>query len=131
MLRSEDPYFVKFSNSTFEEKYEYYAVLNNKKIIASTKIIKYGTTGVWEISDIFVKPNYRNKGIARSLVKYIEDLAKKQNVHKIISFSFVDNKASKFWLKLNYKIECLLKNNWFHKDTYRFCKFLKPIDKII
>ena len=61
-----------------------------------------GTTGYLE--GIYVKPNYRNKGIAKNLVDMCENWAKEQGAREFASGCLIDNNESlAFHLKYGFE----------------------------
>jgi len=68
------------------------------------------------IESLIVGKNFRNQGIAKSLVKKVEETCKEMNLHKISLETGVEWEARKLYEKLGYKTICELKDHYGHKD---------------
>lgn len=54
------------------------------------------------ISDLFVDPNQRSKGIGSEMIKYCEEYAKNKGCLKISLISDIDNWTRKWYKKIGY-----------------------------
>lgn len=57
------------------------------------------------ITGLFLSKTYQGKGIAKYLMNYFEDLAKKNNYSEIELLVWDNNPAKDFYKKLGYKTE--------------------------
>ncbi len=80
--------------------------------------------GVIEISTFIVSHKHRGKGIGTKLIKKIEDIAKKDNVHKIYLVTGDGWKAEDFYTKMGFEKTGEHKNHYLHKDWIIYSKFL-------
>jgi ribosomal protein S18 acetylase RimI-like enzyme len=64
-----------------------FILVNKKKIIGFTGLISHNWNNTIQISDIFVHPDYRGMGLAKKLVQYDIDKAKKTSFRCLIAES--------------------------------------------
>ena len=90
---------------TLKDKIESVLVAEENK-----KLVGFLIAEVWRkkrysyISNIFVKPDYRKKGVASELIKNHEDNCKKLGINGIFALVLVNNKKMQsFMKKYNYK----------------------------
>ena len=81
-----------------------YIVEKDKKVIGLVISEFWKTAKYAYINQVVVDKDYRRRGIGKALMKFIENLAKKEKMNIIFCFSEVDNKKThKLFGKLNYK----------------------------
>jgi len=61
---------------------EFFVVVEDNNIIGFTGLIHFNWNNTLQISNIFILPNYRKKGIGLQLVNYLLDKAKKTKSQK-------------------------------------------------
>ncbi len=90
------------------------AVVNNDTVVGfahgsllmAPPYLKAGKTGV--ITHVYVEKIYRKEGLAKSMVRELEDWFKKKNVHSVELQVISGNTQGKaFWERLNYKQELI------------------------
>jgi ribosomal protein S18 acetylase RimI-like enzyme len=85
----------------------------NKKVVGFcwANFIEYGLSKFGYIEELFVRKDYRNKGIGRTLVKEMQKKFKKLKVDALFVTTEKDNiEAMKLYKKLDFKI---CKGPWF------------------
>lgn len=108
--------------SGWSEKGYYIQATEGDKILG---LIHYTIiSGVIEISTLIVSHNHRGKGIGTKLINKIEDIAKKDNVHKIYLVTGDGWKAENFYQKMGFEKTGEHKNHYLHKDWIIYSKFL-------
>ncbi len=96
-------------------KYEYtYVAKENGKIVGAISILV--DTGVLSIESLLVAQDAQRRGIGLSLVKKVEEEAKKHNCHKIWIITGFDWSAKKLYESLGYTLRCILPKYFDKKD---------------
>jgi len=80
--------------------------------------------GVMYIDQLIIKSDRHGKGIGKSLMDKAENLAIKNKIHKIYLNTGVGWKAVKFYERLGYKKEAIIKNFYERKDFWIMSKDL-------
>lgn len=72
-----------------------------------------------------VEKNFRRKGVASNLNKFLENKLKKLHIHKMWCDCRTNNKkAIKTLKKLKFKKIALLRKHWYKQDFYLWYKFI-------
>lgn len=86
-----------------------------------TFVVLYGNI---YIDDLFIKPEYRRRGIGKQLLNKVEEYGRDAGV-KLISLNTFRFQAPVFYEKCGYQLEYLRKDMENDKlDRYYFCKYL-------
>lgn len=102
------------------ERFLYAAFENN--IAVALIIGNRQTDGVGAITWLYVHPNFRNKRIAKRLLKETESYFITKGCHKL---SVSTEIAQHFYQKIGYSAEGVFKQHSWGKDFYFFGKHLK------
>ena len=100
------------------------------KIVAldGNKIVGYLNmefkAGVVLIKNIIVAKEKRGSGIGKRLMQKVEQIAKKDSLHKIYLETGKNWQSVKFYKSLGYQITGELKNHHHHHDFVIFTKFI-------
>lgn len=106
-------------------KMEEYSITarENKDILGIAQFRIIG--GVGYLSTLLVKEEYRGKGvIGKELLLKFESITKKKDCHKLSLKSYVNSRASSFFLKHGYSIEGTLSKDIHGIDWEMMAKFL-------
>jgi len=96
-------------------KYEYtYIAKEGGKIVGAIDILI--DTGVLSIESLLVAQDVQRRGIGSSLVKKVEEEAKKHNCHKIWIITGSNWSAKKLYESLGYTLRCILPKYFDEKD---------------
>ena len=84
-----------------------YAVKEKKEIIG---VVVFKKEQYWEgkviiIEDLVVRNRFQGEGIGKTLLRYVEDYAKKEKIKAILFTTNKKSNAVKFYKKLGYKTE--------------------------
>jgi len=119
---------VFFSNP----RYKSFSILNDNKIIGFVVLAKYKNNAAYDSTAevaIYLHPNFRNKGIGKKALAFIEEYAKQKNIHSIIATISSKNIVSlKLFESSGYKkcahfFEVAKKNNMY-LDIINYQKIL-------
>jgi ribosomal protein S18 acetylase RimI-like enzyme len=115
--------FDKTTDHTFSRKTEYFIAKESGRITGFVEVEICG--GVMEIMELIVDQKRKRQGIGKALIERCERLAREKSCFKIILHTSEDHKeALKFYDKLGYKIECIQKDDRYHKEWYILSKKL-------
>lgn len=79
------------------EKSDLFVYEKNKKVLASGRLDKNA------IYTVYVSPKKHKTGIGRSIIKYLENLARKRKIKKIKLYALPT--AIEFYKKMNFKLK--------------------------
>ena len=82
---------------------EMFLLTDKKEIIGFTGLIYFKWNNTIQISNIFVKPTYRRKGIGSKLVNFLVDKAKKTTYRCLIAEAPSLNPVVKLYKKLGFR----------------------------
>lgn len=98
-----------------KEKQIFFVAEQDKDVIGF--VIGERTTGnIGILQEIFVKQNFRNKGIGTALFKKFEEECKKRKINLILLYGYAGIRTIKFWEKRKFKKG---------SREYEFVKFLR------
>ncbi len=69
------------------------------------KIEQYWEGHVIIIEDLAIKERYKEQGVGKELIKFVEKYGKKKRIKSILFTTHKESKAVKFYVKLGYKLE--------------------------
>lgn len=110
-ILQDDVAILGVENLIKQPQYGFYIVNEIDNEIISSLMITYEWSDwrnalIWWIQSVFVKPEFRNKGAFKSMLQFIENLAKEHHVNCIRLYMEKDNKiAHQVYLKNNFKTE--------------------------
>jgi len=113
-------------------KYKSFSILNDNEIIGFVVLAKYKNNAAYDSTAevaIYLHPNFRNKGIGKKALAFIEEYAKQKNIHSIIATISSKNIVSlKLFESSGYKkcahfFEVAKKNNMY-LDIINYQKIL-------
>lgn len=85
-------------------------------------IAVYTDDGIGFVNWLYVVPQARRQGIARKILAEFEKEVLARGGHKVAITTEI---APKFYQKIGYSLEGILKKHWWGKDFYLFGKLLK------
>ncbi len=80
--------------------------------------------GVMEISSLIISNKHRGEGIGTKLIKKLEEIAKKEHIHKMYLITGDGWKAEDFYKKMGFEKTGEHKNHYLNKDWIIYSKFL-------
>ena len=97
---------------TMKSHVDYFGILHNKRIIALSSAEKDVKGSNAEMTDFATLPDYRGKGLAIHLLKFMEKIMKKQKIYSLYTIARLNSLAmNKTFLRLNYKYAGILVKN--------------------
>lgn len=127
------PWSIKSFEQELKNKFAIYIVCLN-----DGKVVGYG--GMWHvineghITNVAVSEEYRNKGIAISIMNKLTDIAcEKEMIGLTLEVRKSNNKAIELYKKLGFKIEGIRKEYYSDtkEDAFIMWKYLIPENEII
>ncbi len=109
-------------SSGWKEEGFYIQAVEENEVIGLIHYMLKG--GVMEISSLIISHKHRGEGIGSKLIEKVEDIAKKENVHKMYLITGDGWKAEDFYLKMGFEKTGEHKNHYLHKDWVIYSKFL-------
>jgi [ribosomal protein S18]-alanine N-acetyltransferase len=95
---------------------EFFVLINDHKIMGFTGLIHYDWNETLQISNIFVHPNYRSKGLGLSLVNYLIDKAKKSKYRCLIAEAPSTSLVVKLYKKAGFR-KCGYNDRYYYNNT--------------
>ncbi len=87
----------------FQGAKEMYILIENKKIIGFTGLIHHKWNNTLQISDIFIIPEHRKKGLGLKLIKFLINKTKKTRYRCIIAEAPSLGNAPKLYKKAGFR----------------------------
>ncbi len=81
----------------------------------------YTSDGVGVVHWVYVSPEHRKKKVAQSLLIEAEEKFRQHNCHKSVVTTEL---AQKFYQKVGYAQEAILKKHWWGKDFFMYSKYI-------
>ncbi len=109
-----------------ETGYSYFIAQEGSELAGYACISKHYETGVYWLSQIVVSGNFKRRGIAREMMKYIIKTLKNSRGKKIIGEVVYDNiPMRKLLAEFLFVPEGLFRKQMNGKDEIRYALFLK------
>ncbi|MBT3582245.1 GNAT family N-acetyltransferase [Candidatus Woesearchaeota archaeon] len=95
---------------------EFFVVVEDNNIIGFTGLIHFNWNNTLQISNIFILPNYRKKGIGLQLVNYLLDKAKKTKYRCLIAEAPSTSLVVKLYKKAGFR-KCGYNDRYYYNNT--------------
>ncbi|MCL4354506.1 GNAT family N-acetyltransferase [Patescibacteria group bacterium] len=107
---------------SWDEKQSYIRAEENNEIVG---MIHYKITkGVMEIVTLLIGHNRQRQGFGKKLIQKVEQIAKKNNCHKLYLITGVGWNSIKFYKAMGFKETGKLQKHYLKKDWLEFSKFI-------
>lgn len=97
-----------------------FILVDKNKIVGFSGLIEYDWNDTLQISNIFICPNYRNKGLAKKLIKYDIDEAKKTPFRCLIAEAPSLNPVKKLYEKMGFR-KCGYNDRYYSNKGKEIC----------
>ncbi|MDO8618585.1 MAG: GNAT family N-acetyltransferase [Candidatus Daviesbacteria bacterium] len=106
----------------FSSKKFILAAYNGTEIIGKVSLIV--RAGVGEVQEVIVAKLHRGTGVGKSLMLKIEEIAKKNNAHKLWLNTGKGWSAEEFYKNLGYEKTADLPNHYLKRDFVEYSKYI-------
>ncbi len=106
----------------WHEQHHNFVVRDGERIVGALHVRIAASLA--EIEALYVDPNYRSRGLGRTLVGRCEELSNYYNCHKVTVAVFAEHAAQRFFERCGYKVEAVLAQHTFKLDVAMLRKFL-------
>ncbi len=97
---SESDTYSKINEFLLRNPHQSFVACDGKKIVGTVLVGHDGRKGI--INHLYVIPEYRNRHIAKELLKMAEQCLEKNHIYNSYVFVKKNNLAKEFWLKEKY-----------------------------
>lgn len=108
--------------SGWKEEGFYIQAIDKNEVVGLIHYLLKG--GVMEISSLIISHKHRGEGIGSKLISKVEEIAKKEDIHKMYLITGEGWKAEDFYQKMGFEKSGELKNHYLHKDWIIYSKLL-------
>lgn len=102
------------------ENKKMFILLNDGIIIGFSGLIQFNWNNTIQISNIFVHPNYRNKGLAIKIIQHDIDEAKKTSFRCLIAEAPSLNPVKKLYEKMGFR-KCGYNDRHYSNNSQEIC----------
>lgn len=97
-----------------------FILLENKKIIGFSGIMKFDWNNTAQIANVFVLPNYRKKGLASKLINYVIKKAEKMKVRCLFAEAPSLNRIKTIYEKIGFR-KCGYNDRYYSNKGKEIC----------
>lgn len=99
---------------------EFFLAIDNDEIIGFTGLIYYDWNNTLQISNIFVHPEYRGKGLAVKLIQYVIEKAKQSSFRCLLAEAPSLNPVKNLYEKLGFR-KCGYNDRYYSNNGKEIC----------
>ncbi|MFP4424352.1 MAG: GNAT family N-acetyltransferase [Candidatus Woesearchaeota archaeon] len=97
-----------------------FILLDNNTIVGFSGLIEHNWNNTIQISNIFIHPNYRNKDLAKKLIQYDIDAAKKTSSRCLIAEAPSLNPVKNLYEKMGFR-KCGYNDRYYSNTSKEIC----------
>ena len=80
--------------------------------------------GLGKVGQVVTAADLRGRGIGRDLMARVEEICRREGCHKLSLKTYWNSEAQRFYEKLGYEVEGILRRDMHGIDMCQMCKFL-------